>query len=151
MFVVLLTIYNLWKNRNKYILLLHLQTVFMWKNCHETDHQRLPNCCNCKIEGDCTGLDGHWQHCLLYNCEAHSFRDNLSEIIGKLTKKTKRYQQYLLHMKQIFYSASLLLGFWSARQGKIRSILWSFKSSLPGLLICRCTWEVYWKQKSRMS
>ena len=51
------------------------------KYYNDPDHQRLPNCYNCKIDGDCAGLGGHWQHCILYNCETYSFRDNLSEIV----------------------------------------------------------------------
>ena len=27
------------------------------KYCNNPDHQRLPNWYNCKIDGDCTGLD----------------------------------------------------------------------------------------------
>ena len=50
------------------------------KYSHIPDHKRAPNCYNCKIGGDCSGLNGHWQHCILYNCDACAFRDNLAEI-----------------------------------------------------------------------
>ena len=39
------------------------------KYCNDADHQRLPNCYNCKTDADCTCLDRHWQHCILYNCD----------------------------------------------------------------------------------
>ena len=54
------------------------------KCCHDPEHQRLPSCYNCAIGGDCSKLDGHWQHSILYNCDACAFRDNLAEICEKL-------------------------------------------------------------------
>ena len=51
------------------------------------DQERAPNCYNCKIGGDCSGLNGHWQHCILYNCDACAFRDNLGEICSELLAK----------------------------------------------------------------
>ena len=46
-----------------------------------------PNCSNCKISGDCTVLNEHWQHCILYNCDACAFRDNFGEICSELLAK----------------------------------------------------------------
>ena len=54
------------------------------KYCFNPDHEKAPNCSNCKISGDCTGLNEHWQHCILYNCDASAFRDNLGEICSEL-------------------------------------------------------------------
>ena len=56
------------------------------KYCHNLDHERVPNCYNCKIDGDCSGLNRHWQHCILYNCDACAIRDNLVEIFSELTR-----------------------------------------------------------------
>lgn len=58
------------------------------KYFHNPDHKRLPNYYNWKTDGNCGGLNGHWQHCILYNCDACAFRDNLSEICEKLTQKS---------------------------------------------------------------
>ena len=50
------------------------------KYCYNPDHEWVPNCFNCKINGYCSGLDGYWQHCTSYDCDACTFRDNLAEI-----------------------------------------------------------------------
>ena len=93
---------------------------FLWeKYSHIPDHERAPNCYNWKSGGDCSGLNGHWQHCILYNCDACAFRDNLADIYSELAKKKIQYSHYLLYFKQIFHSSLLLLGFWTTRQGKI--------------------------------
>ena len=41
-------------------------------------------CYNCIINGDCSKLDGHWQNCISYDCDACAFKDNLVEICGQL-------------------------------------------------------------------
>ena len=85
MFCLLFKIYERTETNTNYYCACEL---FLYeKYCNDPGHQRLPNCCNYKIDGDCTRLDRYWQHCILYNCEVWSFRDNLSEIVGKLKKK----------------------------------------------------------------
>ena len=63
---------------------------FLYKKyCYDPNHQRIPNCCNCKIDGDCSRLPGH--------CDACAFRHNLAEICGQLTEKKTILTIFTIH------------------------------------------------------
>ena len=108
------------------------------KYCNDPDHERLPNCYNCKIDGDCTRLDRHWEHCILYNCDVWSFRDNLSEIVGKLKKKRDINNIYHT-LNKFFILLYCYWGFGQPDKEKCNQFYDYLNFSLPGLAICRST------------
>ena len=72
------------------------------KYCHNPEHQRLLSCYNCAIDGDSSKLDGHWQHCILYNCDACNFRDNLAEICEKLRENPENINNIYYAINKLF-------------------------------------------------
>lgn len=72
------------------------------KYCHNPEHQRLPSCYNCAIDGDSSKLDGHWPHCILYNCDACNFRDNLAEICEKLRENPENINNIYYTINKLF-------------------------------------------------
>ena len=94
------------------------------KYCNDPDHQILLNCYNFKIDADCAGLDGHWQHCILYNCDACSFRDNLSEIVRKLTKRKNNINNIYYTLNKFFILLHCYWGFGqSDKENTINSMI----------------------------
>ena len=61
----------------------------------------MAKCCNCNIDEDRSKLDGHWQHCISYDCDACAFKDNLAEICGQLMQDKD-------NIYNIYYTNSLL-------------------------------------------
>ena len=61
----------------------------------------MAKCCNCNIDEDRSKLDGHWQHCISYDCDACPFKDNLAEICGQLMQDKD-------NIYNIYYTNSLL-------------------------------------------
>ena len=110
------------------------------KYCHNPDHHRLPSCYNCKIDRDCTGLNGHCEYCTLYSCDACALRDNLSEICGKLTKKPTDFDNIYFTLNKFYI---LLHSYWSFGQPdkeKYNQFYNHVNFSLPALAICKCSW-----------
>ena len=77
------------------------------------DHERVPNCYNCKISGDFSRLNGHWQHCILYNFDACAFRDSLAKICSELAKG-KYYIHIIYYTLNTFFT--LLYCYWGFGQ-----------------------------------
>ena len=87
------------------------------KYSHNPDHERVPNCYNCKISGDCSGLNRYWQHCILYNCDECAFRDNLAEICTELGKGKDNIHiiSYTLNKFSLFF---IVIGVLDNQTGK---------------------------------
>ena len=83
------------------------------KYFYEPDNEQIPNCCNCKINGDYTGLSGHWQYCILYDCSACGYRDNLAEICSQLTKEKNGTHNIYYTLNKFF---TLLYCYWGFGQ-----------------------------------
>ena len=113
------------------------------KYCHNLDHERVPNCNNYKINEDCSGLDGYWRHCILYNCDACAFRDNLSEICGELTKGKDNTCVIYYTLNNFFTLLCCYWGFGQLDIEKYDQYYDHFYFNLPDFAICRCTWDIY--------
>lgn len=79
----------------------------MQKKCLDPKHQRIPYCFNCGINGDCTNIKGHNQHCIAFDCDACALEDNLDKICTELSKNIGLYYTLnkffiLLHCLKIF-------------------------------------------------
>ena len=81
------------------------------KYCYDPNHQRLRNCYNCKIDGNFTGLPGHWQHRILYNCDTCAFRHNLVEICGQFTEKKDNIDNISYTLNKFFVLLHCYWGF----------------------------------------
>ena len=66
-------------------------------------------CYNCIINGDCSKLDGHWQNCISYDCDACAFRDNLVEICGQLMQDMDNIYNIYYTLNKFF---TLLFCYW---------------------------------------
>ena len=47
------------------------------EKCPDPDHERILYCYKWEIKGNCSRLKGHNQHCMIYNCYACLFEDNI--------------------------------------------------------------------------
>ena len=113
------------------------------KYCYNPDHEKPPNSSNCKISGDCTGLNEHWQHCILYNCDACAFRDNLAEICSELAKR--KYNIHIIYytLNKFFTLLYCYWGFGQLDREKYNKCYDHLNFNLPGFAICTCTWDIY--------
>ena len=87
------------------------ETFLCKKYCYDPNHQRLRNCYNCKIDGNFTGLPGHWQHRILYNCDTCAFRHNLVEICGQFTEKKDNIDNISYTLNKFFVLLHCYWGF----------------------------------------
>ena len=62
---------------------------------------------------DCWKLDGHWQHCISYGCDACTCRDNLAEICGQLMQDKDNIYSIYYTLSKFF---TLLFCYWGFRQ-----------------------------------
>ena len=109
------------------------------KYCYNPNHQRIPYCHNCKIDRDCSGLAGHWQHCIIYNCDACAFRHNLVEIWGQLTEKKTILTKFAKH-RIIFLFSFIVPGvFGQPHKEKYSPYHDRLNFNLSAFAVCRCT------------
>lgn len=105
---------------------------FLYKKyCYDPNHQRIPNCCNCKIDGDCSRLPGH--------CDACAFRHNLVEIWGQLTEKKTILTKFAKHRIIFLFSFIVPGGFGQPHKEKYSPYHDRLNFNLSAFAVCRCT------------
>ena len=73
----------------------------------------MAKCYTCNTDVDCWKLDGHWQHCISYGCDACTCRDNLAEICGQLMQDKDNIYSIYYTLSKFF---TLLFCYWGFRQ-----------------------------------
>ena len=116
------------------------------KYCHNIDHQRVAKCYNCNINGDCSKLDGHWQHCIRYDCDAWAIRDNLAEICGQLMQDKDNIYNICYTLNKLFTLLFCYWGFGKPDKENYNPYFDQLNVSLPAFVTCRCTWEIHLKK-----
>ena len=101
----------------------------------------MPNCYNCKIV-DFSGLNGHWQHCILYNCSACAFRDNLAEISSELAKGKDNIHIIYYTLNNFFTLLYCYWGFGQPVRDEYDKYYDHLNFNLPGFAICRYTLDI---------
>ena len=83
------------------------------------------------------------QHCILYNCDACAFRDNLAEICSELAKR--KYNIHIIYytLNKFFTLLYCYWGFGQLDREKYNKCYDHLNFNLPGFAICTCTWDIY--------
>ena len=101
---------------------------------------------NCNINGDCSKLDGQWQHCIRYDCDACAIRDNLAEIFGQLMEDNDNIDNVYYTLKKLFTLPFCYWRFGQPDKEKYNPYFDHLNLSLSAFAACRCTWEIYLKK-----
>ena len=101
---------------------------------------------NCNINGDCSKLDGHWQRCIRYDCDACAIRDNLAEIFGQLMEDNDNIDNVYYTLKKLFTLPFCYWRFGQPDKEKYNPYFDHLNLSLSAFAACRCPWEIYLKK-----
>ena len=112
------------------------------EKCSNPEHERLRYCYNCRINGECTGIKGHNQHCIVYDCNAYAFEDNLEEIYTKLTKSKNNTLELYHTLNEFFTLLHCYKEFGQPDKKKYDSVYDPLNFKLPGVAFCKCWWSL---------
>ena len=112
------------------------------EKCSNPEHEILLYCCNCKINGECTSIKGHNQHCIVYDWNTYVFEDNLEEICTKLTKSKNNTLELYHTLNGFFTLLHCYKGFGQPDKEKYGSVYDHLNLKLPGIAFCKCWWSL---------
>lgn len=108
------------------------------EKCPDADYERIPYCCKCEIKGDCSGLKGHNQRCIIYNYDACPFEDNIKQICRELNENKDEVLKTYYTLNKVFTLLFCYKEFGQPIKEKYDPASDFLNFKLPGVVFCKC-------------
>ena len=112
---------------------------FLWKEkCPDRDRERTLYCYKCEINENCSELKGHSQHCIIYNCDACAFEDNVKQICRELNENEDEISKTYYTLNKFFMLPFCCKEFGTPNKEKYDPAYDFLNFKLLGVAICKC-------------
>ena len=115
------------------------------EKCPDPHDERILYCYKWEIKGNPSGLKGHNQHCIIYNCDTYGFEDNIKQIWKELNENEDKVLKIYYTLNKFFTLLFCYKEFGQPNKEKYDPAYDFLNFKLPGVAFCKFWTSLRWK------